>query len=96
MTYSDLSSSDLSNRAALRILLQDQVARLGALRGEAGALLERSRRTISEAEWHGPAREAYERLSHQLSFELATVAAALDDAVDASTRGIRTIEQAPP
>lgn len=86
-----MTLTDMTTQTALRLLLQDQARQLVTLRADAGVLLERARHTISAEEWHGPAREMYERLAHQLTVEVANLAAALDDAATASERGLRTL-----
>ena len=86
-----MTHTDLSNQAALRIVLHDQRGQLVSLRADVGALLLRSRPTISAHDWHGPAYELYERMAHQLTFEVANVAAALDEAAIATERGLRTL-----
>ena len=86
--------TDLSTAECLRILLEQQVRELTALRGRAWDVATRMPSALPPGDWRGPAHDAYTVLVDRLIQQVMALAHELDEAVSASAHAVTTLSMA--
>lgn len=88
-----MSIIDPSSAECLRMLLEDQAARLRVIASQvAGAARHRSS-DLPPGDWRGPARASYDGAVERLRAELADALRNLQDASEQSVRAAATLER---
>ncbi len=87
-----MSPFDLSTTECLRMMLEEQAARLRVLVSLIAGSARHRMPDLPPEDWGGPARSAYDRIVERLRAELDEVLRCLQDAAEQSARAAATLE----
>jgi hypothetical protein len=84
--------TDPSTAECLRMLLEDQAARLRMIASLVAGSARHRMPHLPPADWSGPARTAYDGVAERLSAELEDALRCLQEAAEQSARAAGTLE----